>query len=396
VRVTAASNLQALIDANPAGTLFVVEAGQTLNRSSALNVSTKNPTIVFLPGSSMVGNAGNFPSIYAAAGVGYTVKGGTFRNFGGPTKLDDRTSFTPQGAGINLPGTGLVEDATFTQNDTGIAVGVDGNAGDAVIRRCKVHGNYRYGIDSWSPNGNGIVIEYTEVTNSNTSDYDNGHDAGGSKFLTGPTPTGTGRIIVRNCWWHANNGSGLWMDYWKANSALPEVYDNVFEDNLRWGFFWEVSESLVFYQNFIKDNEADPALGGAAMAQASVTSADGAAHAGLGIEVHHNDFDMTPQGSIGTRRLWMVRDDGRARCKDVDVHHNRFWLRNTPVAEGGQVGVTGDATTFAEPSIHFDYNLYMVTTMSANLWRWGISGGAVDWATWQSSGHDANGTRQLI
>lgn len=129
---------------------------------------------------------------------------------------------------------------------------------DNVLQNCH-SGGIRYGHDGQilrnliTRNGEiGIVgigdrtlVEGNTVSYNNGAHFDAGWEGGGSKFVL------SDGLVIRDNWWHHNEGPGLWADIDNINGLIE---DNVVEDNDQMGIFWEISESAIIRNNTVSRN----------------------------------------------------------------------------------------------------------------------------------------------
>lgn len=175
--------------------------------------------------------------------------------------------------------------------------------------------------------------------------------------------------------------NGIWGDV-NANAAL--IADNHFEDVAGNATFWEISFAAKILRNHFL--------------RCGMYASTWGYHAGCLIahspdcEVGYNTFEdcrkaisCIQQG----REDHKVGPLGRHELKDLWVHHNKV-IRPTFIAAGVLAGSDAVWDPFkASANIRFDFNEYVLKSVSAKLWRWK---GSTDFKGWQAAGHDKNGT----
>lgn len=93
--------------------------------------------------------------------------------------------------------------------------------------------------------GTGIVIENVEIAHNNYAQFNEGWEAGGTKFVKADG------LIVRNACVHNNDGPGLWTDIDNVNIVFA---DNLVFDNMDDGIKHEISYSAKIHGNTVARN----------------------------------------------------------------------------------------------------------------------------------------------
>jgi len=360
------SELVTKINASAADSIFVASASLYTVTSQATWTAGKHPRIYFLgaPGTvTITGNGADINAISAPDG-GCEVHGGTFTGFG------NLTSTTR--AGIIARSNVLVEDATFTNNLRGIADGATPNPDVVTIRRCLFQDNLWVGMDCGRATT--MLCEYNKVQNNNTGGFDAGGSAAGFKILI---TAGT----FRYNWFLDNQSWGLWFD---SSTGPHTINDNVCENNVGPGLFYERSGPARIHNNYLTNNGKGAAFGAFQDWQLLARNSDAP---GGEIEIDHNDID-------DTERVLGVANITEGGMANANIHHNRLWLRAAAARVGGHDAITPELL-WTTP-ITWNNNLYKVASMSASYWQWGANETLNNWAAWQALGFDANGTRELI
>jgi hypothetical protein len=192
------------------------------------------------------------------------------------------------------------------------------------------------------------VLRDTEVAWNRTLSFDPDWEAGGTKFTR---VQGKG-MVVENCWFHHNDGAGLWFDMDNQNVV---VRSNRFQANNRYGVFYEVSRDARIYWNEATGTGNGPE--GYLFAGAGIFVANSA-----GVEVFANVLDANHNGILVTEDRRATRWDeqsfreGLPHVRDVDIHDND--VRMFDGFTGMRVE-NGDATAWWRPgNIRFAANTY--------------------------------------
>lgn len=377
------------ININQSGSSFV--ALNNIDWTGNVNATAKAPKI-YVPNNRIM-NGGGRNIIGLSLGNGAEVHGGVWTNFGSSTGQDFHQPIIASGSGSAK----VVQDATFHTN---FNKGVHCQGSNVTFDHCLMHTNGRYG---WGGSESAAGVRHTgfEITNcewynNNTRGLPMDFDAGGNKVLACLD------TYVANCWGHDNQGAGLWFDF---NPGAHIVEENVFEDNARWGFFYEVgtgvesegwTASAQIRNNHFLNNVTSDDGSWFNSVEMLASCSDGAMNGGLGYEIHHNIIDSTH------RALGFVDHN----CHPFDVrnfsaHDNDVYLRTTNLGRvGGEViTVSGspscDDIPYADPfagssNNDFTNNHYHVQNTGLAYWRW--NGTNRTWAQWQALGHDTSGS----
>lgn len=91
-----------------------------------------------------------------------------------------------------------------------------------------------------------LVFENNLVTENNTEKYNrNSWSAGGVKILLSPY------AVVRNNFFHRNDGNGVWLDH---SSNFVAIVNNLSTKNTRMGIHCEISDHVIIAGNVATDN----------------------------------------------------------------------------------------------------------------------------------------------
>jgi len=321
--------------------------------------------------------------------------GGTLRVAEDPTGVNVRVSVTDTAivAPTLAAGGMTIEDITFRKYATDIwhsAAGHGNDHRDWVYRRVAMidcHGSGMYlgpgdsvdrcqviysgfeGFDSEGEAGGyvaGHTITNTEVAWNKRARYIWDWGGGGSKF---DTPTSGQGLIIRNCWWHHNNGPAIWLDLNETETSDNLIESNLIESNEINGIFVEITAgtTLVRWNTLLRNGAGDVANNGGSAVGAEI---------GCGVDVS-NSRGVTVRANkvVDSPTPIMVRDDGRSPFLDsanvTDNSVRRLGGGNT-VKFRPDTGATRIATCGA------DLNRYWSDTWSYNN-TFGMS-----FASWQA------------
>jgi PKD repeat protein len=234
------SSIQAAVNANPAGTRFVLKAGTHRQQS----VFPKD-------GTSLIGESGTVIDgenvaqsfVYIQYGIGphptnVTVDGLKIINYKPASQRGVIHGGSDYPAAYNASGW-IVRNCEICNNgEVGLRIGHA-----MQVLNNKIHHNLKMGVSGTAV---GARIEGNEIAYNNYLwTFDEGNEAGGTKF------TNNDGLILRNNHVHHNNGPGLWMDTDNIRSLLE--YNHVI-DNATDGIVNEIGYSAVIRYNTITGN----------------------------------------------------------------------------------------------------------------------------------------------
>ena len=388
---TSASDLSNKLSINPVGSTFVAANGIS-PWNVTVNTAARKPKIYIPNNFIMSGGSSNNTGLILDQDS--ELHGGIWTNFGSVDGIVPM--FTIGGSG-----TKLIQDATFHTNfDIGVII--SGN--NTTLDHCLLHTNGRYGINAHQAAGgsgavypqtiHGVQVTNCEWYNNNTRNLNKSGNAGGTKFLH------CYATYAAFNWAHDNNGSGLWFDY---NPGPHLVEENVFENNDRWGMFYEVgtgdavngfTASAIIRHNYLTNNATDTVADQDwfNMVELLASCSDGQMFGGPGYEIHNNLIDTT-------RMALGFIDHNQPHPFDVKnfwAHDNDVWLRTTTNRRvGGKLEPPDTATPFSVAANNrFTSNHYHVQNTGIGYWYW--NGAAQTWAQWQALGKDQTGSLEQI
>jgi hypothetical protein len=330
------------VDANPAGTTFVLKTG-THRRQ---NVSPKEgSTFIGEPGTVLDGeNSTEFA--FSSTVDNVTIRNVVVTRYTPPAHYGAIEAVWDHARGW------VVEDCEVSYNQwAGIRIGHDG-----IVRRCHVHHNGEFGLGGTADNG---LIEDNEVSYNNTGGHDPDFAASGMKFISSEG------LVVRNNYVHHNWGFGIWYDI-DHNNGLIE--GNLSEYNSRAGIHYEISYNGIIRNNIVRGGDS---------AGIVVSNAPN-------VEVYGNIVEDNAHGIRGIDANRGSGKYGPYTLKDLWVHDNTISL---PQGNNGIWGET--SSTYTSNNNRFDRNTYRNAHTNNPFW-W--KGQHVSWNAWQSDGQDPNGT----
>ncbi|MDX1622623.1 MAG: right-handed parallel beta-helix repeat-containing protein [Gemmatimonadota bacterium] len=360
VPISPGESIQRAVDANPAGTTFVLEAG--IHRGQSVEPKD-GTTFVGENGAVLDGDGQEFAFHGDADDV-------TIRNL----VIEDYAPGAQMGAikaGGHDPGAStsgwVVENSEVRHNDGG---GI--RIGDRMtIRDSRIHHNSQIGIVGI---GDGVLVENNEIDHNNwQKEYDYGWEAGGTKFVK------TRNLVVRGNHVHDNWGPGLWTDIDNVDTLYE---NNLVEDNADTGIFHEISYSAVIRNNTVRRNGYDRVgdwVYGAGILVAH--SSD--------VEVYGNTVENNQNGIMGVQQDRGSGDFGPHRLENLDVHDNTI-VQTTRQWAAGVAQDVGDDSVF-DRNIRFDWNHYTLGSADGRWFEW--ADGQRDKDDWVDEyRNDVNGT----
>lgn len=334
-------NIQSAVDANPAGTTFILKAG-THRRQS---VSPKDGNTFVGESGAVLDGEDSTDFAFRSAADNVTISNVAVTRYAPPSHYGAIEAIWDQTKGW------VVEDCEVSYNlYGGIRIGHNG-----IVRRCHVHHNGEFGLGGTADNG---LIEDNEVSYNNTGGHDPFFSASGMKFM------GSEGLVVRNNHVHHNSGKGIWYDGGHNNGLIE---GNLVEYSSHAGIEYEISYNGVVRNNTVR--------GGGGVGISIFNSPN--------VEVYNNIIDDNENGIYGINGNRGTGPYGPRVLKDFWVHDNTI---NLPRGKSGIWGETND--TYTSNNNRFDRNTYNAHTNNPFWWK----GGAVSWATWQGDGQDPNGT----
>lgn len=372
VPVYPGESIQAKVDANPAGTTFLLRAGMYAQQ-----------TVVPKTGDAFVGDSGAVLDGGGTASYAFwlgdvkpypsdvRIQGLEIRAYNPPL------AFAPVRAGGHLPADGsrgwtVIENYIHHNAMGGVRVGHL-----TTVRDNRILYNGMSGVMGV---GDSIVVEGNELAYNNYQ-----HTVDPTWGGAGMKLTETRWAVIRGNFSHHNTGAGLWTD---INNIYTVYENNRVEDNTHAGIFHEIS-----YQAVIRNNQ---------VARNGFGSQGWLFGAGILIS-ESPDVEVTgntvTDNAVGIAGKQQVRGEpaeyGPHVLERLWVHDNTVILTTPhPGAMNVLVGigqdVVGGASYYTSRGNRFTANVYVAPPTLANPFHW--NDGLRGWATWRASGQDASGT----
>lgn len=368
------TDINAIVQANPAGTKFVLLPGVTYHVTTPIvpknnNIivgqldASGNPSVIDGGGTvdrAIRGNAGS------GAGTGFAIRNIVFDNF---------TSST---LGVVTVGTGSIVEDCEIRNTTGAApIGIwsGGTGTGAIVRRNWVHHNGKYGMGG---NGDSVQILNNDISYNNIDHNFNGSfDAGGTKFASG-----VNNFLIKGNFAHHNGGAGLWDD--------GDGYNVVYDSNKVWyndfaGIDHEIGWDCVISNNDVRYNALyylDPAHQPGSSGSIYYGS-DISVNTSMNVEIYGNTV-VTKGNGIGL--ISAVRGSGTHAphvgvtnvLTNVYVHDNNITVEAGGTRAAGLVGLTSAVN---DTTNNFVDNTYTTPDSTSAWWIWNTT---KTWAQWQA------------
>ena len=363
IAVRPGESIQAAVNANPVGTVFILKPGTHVRQS-----------VVPKPGNQFIGEAGvvmdgQDVAVYAfdrgarPYPANVVIKNLKITRYRPPYQMGMiRAGDAPNDGAANW----LVEGNEISYSVTG---GIRLADGMRVVRN-NIHHNRAIGIVGIGTN---VVVESNEIAwNNYLKEWNWGGEAGGTKFVL------CDNLLLRDNYVHDNWGPGLWADI----SNIRTTYElNRIEDNNGPGIYHEISYSAIIRNNTIKRNGFgfDGWIWGGGI-QIS-TSKD--------VEVYGNTLE---DNKVGISVVAQVRG-GDYATTNISVHDNTVTQRSgTPAGAAADIP-SSRAVYYA--GIKFLRNTYSVRSGNQNNFEW-ADGGGRSWTQWKGYGLDTSGTLNII
>ena len=360
-------DIQAAVNARPAGTTFRLTAGVYRNQHV---VPKSGNTFVGDPGAVLDGGnatAYAFDKGSAPYPSKVTIKGLEIRAYASADHMGPILA----GGGLSDGTYGWVIDGVDVHNNRvgGVRVGHH-----TIVRNSKFHHNGWFGL---SGAGDSVLVENNEIGYNNvpgtpgTVQCDPNWGGGGFKFVY------TRWLVVRNNYSHHNSGAGMWTD---INNIYTTYDGNRVEDNTHVGIFHEISYDAVIKNNAVRRNGFGKAnwLWGAGILIAASPRVEAF---GNTVEGNYNGVTVVQQ-TRGEKATY-----GPHMVDDVWVHDNDIDMSAGGVTGFGQD--VGDNSLYNLSVVKFSGNRYMLGS-STRPYHW--MNGLKTESEWKSYGEDQSGT----
>ena len=360
VTIRPGESIQAKVNANPAGTKFLLKAGTYARQ----RVVPKSGNVFLGEEGAILDGQGAVQYAFDRGNKPYpnnvTIDNLIIEHYNSP----DQMGAIVAGTSRALSTTGwVVQNCEVRYNEHGgIKLG-----NKMKVLNNYVHHNKQIGI---SGSGDSVLVEGNEIAfNNYLKIYPFGRVLGGAKFVN------TRWLVVRGNNVHDNQGNGLWTDIGNIY-ALYE--NNTLTANSGAGIMHEIS-----YDATIRNNTAR----GNGFARSWITGAGILVSASSNVTVYGNTLTGNKQGIIGIQQN-RTHDgvDYSSNLKNMYVHHN-----TVQVPVGGVSGISSGTgnLTFTGRNNRYVSNSYDMTT-DTKPFTW--MNGRRTKAEWQGYGNDMSGT----
>lgn len=383
VTVNPGSSIQAAVDANPAGTAFLLKTGTHVQQQ-----------VIPKTGNYFRGEAGTVLD-------GQNTTPFAFKGYTGSAWVNN----------VTISNVGIINYAPPSQNGAiwggdDVANATSGWVLDALevsycsyygirignsmqVLQSSVHHNGTLGIGGIGTN---VIVDGLSATYNNyLLANDPGFEAGGSKFVR------TDGLIVRNSTFSNNGGPGLWLDINNINYTLAT---NTVLDNVREGILTEISYAGVIRNNTVRrnGNTTDPYR-----TQNWLWDAGIGVHASSDVEIYGNTVTDNFNGIVAIQQARGAAYGDPAEAygpyvvQNLYVHDNTI-KQNTAMAAGltnaaaGIVEDNGDTTVFTTRNNRYRNNTYTLLPLGGGQspgFEWQ---GWLNDTQWKALGQDTTGT----
>jgi parallel beta-helix repeat protein len=367
VAVYPGQSIQAAVDANPAGTSFVLKAGTHVRQT----VTPKNGDI-------FTGEAGAVMDGQGATQFAFRGHNGSawvndvkirsleIKNYAPPAQNgaiwggNDKANGTQRWVLDQLN----VHDSKYY----GVRIG-----NHMQVLRSNLHHNATVNLGGVAT---GVLVDGVESAYGNNGCPNQpGFEAGGTKFAS------TDSLIVRNSFFHHNCGVGLWLD---TDNRWYVLENNRSEDNYREGIAIEISYKGIIRNNSISRNgwPVDPFRANGWGWDAGI-----GVHASPDVEVYGNTLVENFRGIVGLQQNRGSGAYGPYILQNFYVHDNTVTQRNGGYA-GALMQDTGDNAVFTSRNNRWVHNTYY---LGSNATPYEFSNGGRTAAQWRGYGQDGTG-----
>lgn len=377
--VNPGESIQAAVDANPPGSIFILKAGTHVAQSVAPKV-----------GDYFHGEAGTILD-------GQNTTQFAFKGWNGSAWVNTViirymkiTRYNPPAQNGAIWGGNDQANGTSGWIIDSVEANANANLGIRIgnrmqVLRSNLHHNGTINIGGV---GRATIVDGISSTFGNQGcPHDPGFESGGSKFAA------TDSLIVRNSVFSDNCGVGLWLD---INNRDYELSNNLIERNYREGISVEVSHRGKVFGNTLNANgwPIDPFRGNGWLWDAGI-----GIHASDSVEVYNNILNENFNGIVIIQQLRQNPPEtyappGGYFARDVYFHDNTVYQRTTAGCGGwcfaaGAVQDVGDNAVFTSRNNRWENNHYFVAARTDQLFAW-MNVNQL-WAAWNTIGHDSPG-----
>jgi parallel beta-helix repeat protein len=323
---------QQVVDAHPAGTTYVVKAG---NHMRNFSVTPKSGDTFCGESGAVLDGGRSLKTAFSGGATGVTLDSITVQDY-----APDR-----QGAAIQPDSHAsgwLVRNVSALHNGWAGLLVADGmrilgghyNDNDQL----GIGGNTATGILLDGLDGDPTTYDGPEIARNHTRHASCDFEAGGMKW-------DFGQVTIRNAHVHDNDCKGLWADI-NAHDVLIE--DNLVEDNFAEGIFYEISRDGIIRDNVVRGNGQRAAGwfwdGGITVASSS------------GVQIYGNRLSGNFNGITGTQTDRPDSTPPVHLLDDLSVHDNTICATGggghpTGVAADNGANLAARAITFTNNAV---------------------------------------------
>lgn len=355
VEIHPGQSIQAAVDANPVGTVFLlragVHAGQQVTPKAEQEFIGESGAILDGQDSREFAFGG-----YGVPGARVRIMGLEIRNYV-PSQLDFGAILCDNCADW------IVEDNVIHDiHGVGVRLG-----SGMTVRNNHIYGNHNLGIGGFSIGD--VIIEGNEIEG-------NGFDGRSGEFA-GLKILNARDLVLRDNYVHHNRGRGLWLDTDIFNALLE---NNVVVDNEMEGIWLEVVCGAIVRDNLAERNGLEFSVGGWPD-KAGIQVVNGTDIEIYGNVVRDNLNGIAVLGATGYPTHACVPD-----VRNVHVHDNQVQMSD------GRTGLAenfGDSAIFESKNNRFERNDYTLGS-NADYFTW--NGESMNESEWMAAGQDTNGT----
>jgi parallel beta-helix repeat protein len=376
VAVLPGQSIQAAVNANPAGTTFILKAGthtgQSVIPKSGDVFQGEVGTILDGKGAPYAFSKGNAPFPSNVTIRGLKITGYTPPMQSGAIQAGDASGVSGGTTGWVIDGNEVSYNAEY-----GIRIGNNGQ----VINN-NVHHNMRLNIAGSATN---TLVANNEIAFGNyQSALNTNFEAGGTKFAY------SDGLILRGNYVHDNVGVGLHMD---MNNINTTIESNRIDKNGSEGVVIEISYATIIRNNTVTNNGwADPRNRYTYLWNAGI-----GVHSSQNVEIYGNTVSGNYAGIVGIEQDRSADPAvyGPHIIQNLYVHDNTVTQNTLPrtsgalsVAAGLATDIVGNTALFTSRNNRFVNNTYFIAPNPYPFaWQFGVRTAA----QWKAYGQDVTG-----
>jgi nitrous oxidase accessory protein NosD len=347
-------SIQAKVNAEPAGTTFIIKAGRHTRQS----VTPKDGNAFIGEPGAVLDGQGAAIRAFTGSADNVVIKGLVIENYAPGSQKHAVYGATSVGW--------VVEGNEFRYNDGG---GLHIGKGMRVLRNV-FHHNAQVGLGG---NGDSVVVEGNEIAfNNYQKAYDYNWEAGGAKFVR------TRWLTLRNNYAHDNWGHGLWID---IDCLTTLIESNRVENNAATGIFVEISFGAVVRNNTGKGNGFN---------ETWINGAGIEVNSSPDVEIYGNTLSGNRNGIVAIEGSRGTGAYGARIVQNLHVHDNSVDVSVNGVSGIGIYGSGTPTDVFSSArNNRFVHNTYWLGSNDRPFtWK----DGKVTDEAWRGLGMDVTGT----